>query len=191
MDELTPIGENISHPFENSLNSILDEAHRQILNECPIHLLKATEITDSITCDTTAKIAYVPVPDKFIRISLFKFSDWTNPATKFITPEHPDYALIQNSVTAGSVINPVVVLMHAKRGSDTTPQRYLACYKVALLANKEYLYYIKEGEIDDLEDKVTDALAWLACAKLMQAFEMENFKLAQDRYKEFLISNIR
>lgn len=184
MDELTPIGENITHPFENSINSILDESHRQLLSECPVHLLTVKDISEDVTYDLTGSIAYVKRPNKFLRLVRFKFSDWINPATKFITQDHPEYKIIENGVIRGGKVNPVVVLIH----KDLV--RCFACYQVSTDNSKQYLYYIEEGEIEDLDDKVTDALAWLTCAKLMQVFDIAGFEKAADRYKEFMISNM-
>jgi len=192
MDEILPPGESISHPFENYINSVLDESYRQILNECPIGLLPLKEVAGTVIYDLTAKLAYVPTPSDFIRIGLFKFTDWTNPAIKHITVESPEYKVIQTGVLAGGVVNPVVLLTHAIKGSDTTPQRYLVCYKVATNSSKEFLYYVyydKDTGITALSDLVVTGLTWCAAAKLMQIFEMPGLKVAEERYQQFLLLN--
>lgn len=195
MDELTPLGENITHPFDESFNSILDEAHRQILNEAPVHLLPMTEIdSDDVVYDTTNDVAYVKVPDNFIRVASLKFSDWTNPATQFISQENPQYKVIEHGLIVRNVVKPMVVLLYSKQDDDTVPARYLKCYSVEKeddVDPVEYLYCITEGDVNLLPDKTTDALAWLACAKLMQTFEMQNYKIALDRYNEFIITNAK
>jgi hypothetical protein len=85
-------------------------------------------------------------------------------------------------------------MVDSMQTGDTVPKKYLRCYNVVKLQDvdpKEYLFYIQEGDVDSLSDMVSDALAWLAVSKLMQAFEMQGFKVAEERYKEFLISNTR
>lgn len=196
MDELTPLSDQVNHPFEESFNSFLDEAHRQILNEAPVYLLPSTEISsDLVVYDETNDIAYVPVPEKFIRISLFKFANWTNPATKFITQENPEYKLIENGLLVRNVVKPVVLLLYHKTDDDTAAKRYLKCFSVdsggTITEPVDYLYCITEGDVNLLEDKTADALAWLTAGKIMQAFELLNFKIAQERYQEFIITNAK
>lgn len=193
MDEILPPGESISHPFENYINSVVDESYRQILNECPISLLPLKEVAGTVIYEhSTTQLAYVPVPDDFIRIGLFKFSDWTNPATRHITIESPEYKIIETGVLAGGVVKPSVLLTHAKKGSDTTPRRYLRCYKVSTIGSKEYLYYVyydKDTGITELSDLVITGLTWCAAAKLMQILELPGLKVAEERYQQFLLLN--
>ncbi len=196
MDELTPLGENLSHPFGESFNSILDEAHRQLLNEAPLHLLPIVNLdSDDVAYDTTNDIAYVLVPEKFIRIAKFKFTNWTNPATKFITQEHPDYKQIENGLVVRNIVKPIIVLEYSiQEDIDDDPQRYLKCFSVDKVVNidpVEYLFYISEGDVNLLEDKVADALIWLATSKLMQVFKIKEFEIAEGRYKEFLLTNMK
>lgn len=196
MDELTPLGENLDHPFGESFNSILDEAHRQLLNEAPIHLLPVTDVSEeTVAYDLTNDFAYVQVPDNFIRIASFKFSGWTNPATKFISQEHPEYKNIEHGLITKNVIKPIVVLEYSLQAAiSVTPKRYLKCYSVEKATGVDpvrWLYVISEGDVSLLIDKTADALIWLSASKLMQAFEIPGYKLADDRYKEFLISNAR
>lgn len=106
MDEILPPGENMSHPFDNYINSVLDESYRQVLRECPVSLLPLTEITGTVIYDSTNKLAYVPVPDDCIRLGLFKFSDWVNPGIKSISVDHPDYKFSRNSSVAGESLIP-------------------------------------------------------------------------------------
>lgn len=193
MDEILPPGESMSHPFDSYINSVLDESYRQILLECPVALLPLSEVTGTVIYEpTTTELAYVPVPDDFIRVGLFKFSDWENPATKHITVDSQQYKNIQTGVIAGGVVYPVVLLTHAKKGSDTVPGRYLVCYKVSTNSSKEYLFYVKYNKdtgIESLSDIVIGGLAWCCVAKLMQIFELPPMKFAEERYKQFIISN--
>ena len=191
MDEILPPGESISHPFESHINSVLDESYRQVLNEFPIALLPLKEIAGTVIYETT--FAYVPVPDDFIRLGLFKFSDWTNPATKHISIDNPKYREVETGILAGGVINPLVLLTHAKKGSDTVPKRYLVCYKTSN-NSKEYLYYVhynKDSGITELSDLCIVGLSWCAASKLMQIFEMPAMKVAEERYQQFIMSNLK
>ena len=202
LDEILPPGESISHPFENHINSILDESYRQILNDCPVSLLPLKEITATVIYepdDTFGEVddlfmAYVPVPDDFIRLGLFKFENWKNPATKYITVESPQYKEVKTGFLAGGVVNPLVVLTHAKKGEDASPKRYLVCYKITIADSEEYLYYVyydKDEGITALSDLVIVGLSWCAAAKFMQIFELPGVSLAEERYKQFIISNAK
>jgi hypothetical protein len=194
LDEILPPGGALSHPFESSMNSALDDAYRQFLKECPVSLLPMDELTETIVFEESNELAFIPCPDDFVRVGLFKFSDWVNPATKHITVDHPDYKLIQNGAISGSVITPVVLLIHAMKGSDTAPQRYLQCLKVLTDDSEEYLYYIKyvQDGASLLSDQCIPGLTWLATANLMQIFKLNDpLKLALERYKSFILSNLR
>lgn len=147
-----------------------------------------------IIYETTPQLAYVPVPTDFIRLGLFKFSDWTNPATKYITTDNPKYREVETGILAGGKVNPLVVLSHAIKGHNTTPQRYLICYKVSTEQGKEYLYYVhynKDTGITGLSDLAITGLSWCAAAKLMQVFELPGAKIAEERYQQFILSNLK
>jgi hypothetical protein len=205
MDEILPPGESMSHPFDSYINSILDESYRQVLKECPVSLLPLSEIEEVRFYDTTNEKAYVLVPEDFVKLGIFKFSDWSNPATKHITVDSPEYKLIETGVLPGGTVKPIVVLTHAKLPTieaegedpgftgDTTPQRYLVCYKVSTNDSAESLLYVqydKDDGITSLNEDVIGGMTWLAASKLMQIFEMQGVKFAEERYQNFLLRNI-
>jgi hypothetical protein len=148
----------------------------------------------TIIYESTRELAYVPVPTDFIRLGLFKFTDWTNPATKYISTDNPQYREVETGILAGGVIKPLVLLKHARKGHNTGPERYLICYKVSTDQSKEYLYYVyynKDSGITELSDLAITGLSWCAAAKLMQIFELPGTKIAEERYQQFIISNLK
>ncbi|WP_367328286.1 hypothetical protein [Lentimicrobium sp.] len=195
-DEIIPASTSYD-PFESYMTTILDECYRQILNECPLHLLPFTEYTTpTIVMDTTNSIAYVKKPTGFIRLGHFYFTDWTNPARKFITPEHPDYKMIENGVKVGGKVKPVVVMLDAMLGSDTKPEKYLACYQVTSSTSAK-LYYVKYDAtpatgIELIDDTViTNGLAWLGAAKLLKIANEKAWELAEQAYMTFIATNTK
>jgi hypothetical protein len=191
LDEILPPGEGMSHPFDSYINSVLDDSYRQILTECPVSLLNMSEIDpDEVAYDEDK--AYIPVPDNFVRVGLFKFEDWINPARANITVDSPMYKMLETGILPGSVIKPVILLTHAKIGDDATPKRYLVAYYVPTEDSAEYLYYIeynKDTGLESLNDQVIPGLTWLAASKMMQILELPGLKIADERYRQFIQLN--
>jgi hypothetical protein len=240
MDEILPPGESLSHPFDNYINSVLDEAYRTALNDFPIHLLDLTNIIKSkfsiytglpsspavgdifmvsftgpisgVTYikgefrkysgstydnldvyDTVNGIAYIEMPENFVRIGQFKFTDWTNHAKKHINQESQEFKYIENGTITGGKVNPMVAMVHEQRSSDTTVKKYLACYSVTTIDENPKLWYVKydkDNGLTSLSDYAIPGIVWKSCSLLMQIFNMKEMEIAEGRYKAFISNSM-
>ena len=193
MDELAPDDQVSTHPISTHINKELDQAAIFILENAPLHLLDHTAIDgtdDSLSIhDASNKVNYVKVPDGFLRLACFMFSDWERPVHSFISQESNEYSLQANPFTKAGKAKPVVVQVIAKPPTQSSYGRWLMCGEVENADTGAQLHYIKSDVAEGLPDRLSEAIEWLTAARLFQIFGMgEKSQAAVQKYMEFMAS---
>lgn len=181
LDEIIPEGEgvqfsvegdiNISDPLNIMLNSLLDEAAKRVLMNCPLNYLEP--VVSNITTGTPEaadnKIGYVILPDNFLRLVSFKMAEWSRAVSTTLKVTDKKYATQRNKYTRGKTQKPQVALSHRTSSGDS--KRVLEYYSVDESHSIDWFYYIQETKAEDVQQNLVDALTWVVAGMVLQITE--------------------
>ena len=183
MDEITPEGQSL--PFDDFIDTVLDESARELLEASPLHILtpEAIPVAGTIVVDNKA---YIPVPANYIKLYEVKYPLWKKSIRRAITPADPEYKIQENEYTRGGYARPCVALLHTSLNGGPAG-KYLECSKVVDGTSAPVALYIKTDLPENLDNKFSNALSWLCVSKLMVIMEDSNkAKLAYEQYTNAL-----
>ncbi len=118
LDELVPFGDSsivlpenaLLRPIHALIENELDGATTELLERAPLYLLTAYEHTLYSLTIGDNRVAYLNLPDDFLRLSLLWLRGWHRPVQAAISRENPLYKLQRNPYTRGGNAKPVAVL---------------------------------------------------------------------------------
>lgn len=169
IDELSPFASIELNPSISLIDSLLNESTTTLLMFLPLYLLEPeTFSTSSLAADGRIGKIELPVsPNEFLRLYSFKMEGWDTEVTEAIGTGHPLYKLQKNPVTMGGPNKPVVVIKSIKAN------KMLHYYSVAEGAAHIVLesLYIQDALPEDLDDTLTDFIAWSCATDVLLAME--------------------
>lgn len=104
--------------LEEIVRSKIVEAVRRVITEAPIHLLDGGEPFGDAVYWRDKGSGWTLLPDDFMRLLIFKMSDWERPVYEPITAADPQYQLQHSRYKGvrGNVQKPVVAIVSRAEG---------------------------------------------------------------------------
>lgn len=99
--------------------SKIEESAKRVLTGAPVHLLEGgKEIEDAIYWNSDNRTGWILLPDDFLRLIVFRMSDWERPVYEAITAEDPRYQLQFSRCNGikGTPQKPVVAIVSRREG---------------------------------------------------------------------------
>lgn len=194
MDEISPYesGEIINTSL---VEEKLDDSTLTTLKKLPVHLCmplpmtagtEGADIDEGTPISTGSLIGKVVLPDDFLKLAVFKMTEWERPVIKPITEDNPKYNLQQNEYTRGGVSKPVVVI----KNDANTGKKILEYYTVKTSHAIETATYVKKDKPENLPDEIVEAIAYQCATDLYLIQEMpKQAEIALSKLNEFIQLN--
>jgi hypothetical protein len=182
LDEYVPTG--VALPFDDYIESLLDESARDLLERGPIYLMTPSSIPLTGTVYANDK-SYIPVPVNYVRLYEIKYPLWKQAVRVAISKENPLYRSQENEYIKGGYGRPCVAVI------IYSGTKYFECSKVLDPAPGTITptaLYVKTDVAENLNDQLADSLTWLCTSKILgvlgygdksaQALEQSNIALS-------------
>ncbi len=161
---------NVSDPLNILINSILDEAGKRVLMNCPLHYLDVVKSdTGYGTANSDEVTGFIPLATNFLRFVSLKMAEWLRPVSKLLDINSQEYAAQFNSFARGGIAKPKAAMAHRTVGGSQV--RVLEYFSVLSSHAIEYLFYVQETEAENIQSNLRDALTWVSAGMVLQITE--------------------
>jgi hypothetical protein len=180
LDEIAPFGQGLvvsatnidTKPIEKYIDECLDESTGELLLTLPTHLLPNEKMTISNQVTITDNVAFIKLPDEFLKLGYIKFPCWNRPVKQTINESNPIYNIQKNPYTRSGYEKPIVIIK-----KDITLKKILECYTVLNDdTNKSgvEVVYIKKTNPDSIAENLVPSLVLLCATKVLSIIGQGN-----------------
>lgn len=184
MDEITPFseGEMVS---SSNIDKMLDFAIEQVVKTFPVYLLPVitkNNITPTKNPDGSGKFT---APQDMFRFVSLTMKGWLQPAKRLVKEDTIEYKIQKDIYLRGGVSHPVAA--EIKRNGQTMIEYY--SLPVYVEPEIEEFAYIGDFEIEDLDERITEAIMW-NCATLVYSaqHDADGISITKTNYQQLLLS---
>lgn len=168
-EQLIPEEDIDTLSLEEIVRSKIVEAVRRVITEAPVHLLDGgIPFGDAVYWRDNLS-GWILLPDDFMRLFIFKMSDWERPVYEGITAVDPEYALQHSRYKGirGNPQKPVVAIV--SRAEGRVLELYACKSKAATVEQAIYFPLPKMDEYGgiDIPERCYQAVVYEAAALVL------------------------
>lgn len=161
-------GDNLSElkPVYDYVDEQLPIAANEVLLSAPIHKLSSYEKRGAeVSTSNSNGVCVITLPSDFLRLTMVKLAEWSNPVSVPIAVDHPLYKQQYNKYTRGHQDKPVVAYV------DKAGDKILECYSYNKNTEVEVLSYIKKfNDKEEYHDTISELIALTCARKVFEVF---------------------
>lgn len=133
--------------LEDIIRSKIEEAARRVISKAPVHMIDSgIAIDGTVTYRKSTQSGWIHLSDNFMRLIIFKMSNWERPVYKAISADDPRYIrqFSRQPGIRGNAQKPVVAITRRAEGLA------LEFFPFTIGAGIEQSLYFPYPRIDDL-----------------------------------------
>ena len=186
MSDLMP-GDQVEVNSNSLTEALIDYCAESFYMKLPTNVLPATSfLTGAATTATSDEVSVkrIQVPDNFIRLVSFKFSDWIKNVNTTIPEGSNEHKKQFHKYSYGGNTRPVVTLVSGA-GSIRCVEYYSALTSIGTVTQATC---VVKGTVEDMPDTLIDAFAWhVAATVLLADQEYDAAKAAEAKVNEYIL----
>lgn len=182
-EQLIADGDIDTLAMDEIIRSKIVEATRRVHCQAPVHLLEGGHTFGDAVYWADKGCGWVLLPDDFMRLVMFRMSDWERPVYTAISTGDPEYELQSSRFRGirGTTQKPVCAI--AVRPEGNVLEFYACKNDGAYVKQATYLPYpcIDEDGGIDISERCKDAVVYMAAALVCVTFgEVEKSKVLME-----------